>query len=142
MKFIFPLALMFILCSGCPKVSNDIGYNLGETIMLSLNTPIKIKSENITLMLTEVKSDNRCPKGVNCIQAGKAKINIDMAVSDAVSPVSLEARGLCQNDDGTCGNEATAQGYTIKLYQVYPYPEEGSNKNDLKYLAKVMVKKK
>ncbi len=139
MKFIFPLALMFILLSGCPKVSSDPGYNLGETIMLSLDTPVAIKSQNISLLFSEVSSDNRCPKGVNCIQAGKAKINIDFAVGDAVSPIQLEAKGLCQKEDGSCGTSTKAQGYTIKLYQLYPYPEDGSNKNDLKYLAKVMV---
>jgi len=141
MKSIFPLVLMFILLSGCPKVDSGVGYGLGETIMLSLKTPVYIKSENITLLFSEVSSDNRCPKGVNCIQAGKAKINVDVAIGDAVSPVKLEARGLCQKEDGSCGTSTKAQGYTINLYQVYPYPEEGQNKSETKYLAKVMITK-
>lgn len=143
MKFIFSLAMMFILFTGCPKVGDgDPGYQLGETIMLSLNTPIKIKSENITLLFSEVSSDNRCPKGVNCVMEGKANVKIDVAVSDAVSPIEIEARGLCYKEDGSCGTSAMAQGYIIKLYQVYPYPEEGASKNTTKYLAKVMVTKK
>ncbi|MEM6964422.1 MAG: hypothetical protein AAF573_06630 [Bacteroidota bacterium] len=139
MKVSIPIFLFVLLLSGCPKVTNEPGYNLGETIMLKPNQPVKIRSENIYLLLTEVK-DSRCPKEVNCVRAGEAKVAVDFGVGDAVSALELEAKGLCFKEDGSCGESTDAQGYKVQLYNVYPYPVESTTKEE-NYTAKVMVTK-
>ena len=140
MKLITLLGFCVILFSACPKVSNQPTYNLGETIMVPLNQSIQVGTEKINLLMTGVQ-EGRCPTGTNCIQAGKAKISMDVAVGDAVSVITLEAKGLCEDESGTCGNTVTAQDYTIKLFYLYPYPsEENNGKRD--YKAKVMITKK
>lgn len=139
MKHLTLLSFCVILFSACPKVSNQATNNLGETIMISLNQSIQIGDEKINLLFTNVK-EGRCPSGTNCIQAGKAKISMDFAVGDAVSAINLEAKGLCEDDSGKCGSTTNAQGYTIKLYALYPYPSAENNGNR-DYKAKVMVTK-
>ncbi|MFK7771447.1 MAG: hypothetical protein AB8F94_04875 [Saprospiraceae bacterium] len=140
MKFITLLSFCMILFSACPKVSNQSTNNLGETIMVPLNQSIQIENEKINLLFTNVQ-DGRCPSGTNCIQAGKAKISMDFAVGDAVSAITFEAKGLCEDETGKCGSITTAQGYTIKLFSLNPYPsEENNGKRD--YKAKVMITKK
>lgn len=139
MKMLIPISLFVFLLSSCPKVTNEPGYNLGETIMLNLNQPVKISSENISILLTGVK-DSRCPKEVNCIRAGEAKASIDFGVRDAVSALELESKGLCYKEDGSCGQSTDAQGYKVHLYNVYPYPVESATK-DKNYTVKLMVTK-
>lgn len=138
MKLILPFFLLILLLTSCPKISNQPNYNLGETIMLSLNEPIQIASEGITLIFTEVK-ESRCPKDVNCIRAGEADLNIDFAVKNEVTNVNLRTEGLCMEENGKCGSKGFAQGYTVQLYFLYPYPT--SDAKDRKYAAKVMVTK-
>lgn len=140
MKFLTLLIFCVVVFSACPKVGSQPGYNLGESIMLNLNEPIAIPSENISLLLTDVK-EGRCPKDVNCIQAGNATINIDMAVGDAVSPLEFRAKGNCMDENKRCGGMAAAQGYSVQLIFLYPYPSE-ANQKDRKYAAKVLVTKK
>lgn len=139
MKYILTLALFTLLLSACPKVSNQISYNLGESIMIPMQESVTIGSEKITLLMTKVE-ESRCPKGTNCIQPGEAKIMINFAKGDAVSEVKLNAKGLCQEEGGKCGNSVSVQGYQVKLFFLYPYPESGQGK-DKKYVAKVMVTK-
>ena len=138
MKIFTTLSLMIILLSACPKVSQD-SYNLGETIMVPMNQSVQINSEDISILLTKVQ-EGRCPKGTNCIQAGEAKLSFDFRVSDAVSVIDLTTKGLCEDEKGSCGSSKMAQGYTVKLYYLYPYPSR-KNKMDKKYVAKIMITK-
>lgn len=139
MRLLTLLSFCMILFTACPKVSNQPTYNLGETVMVPLNQPIQIGAEKINLLFTDVK-EGRCPSGTNCIQAGKAILSMDFAIGDAVSAIKLEAKGLCEDETGKCGSTTNAQGYTIKLFYLYPYPSEGNNgKRD--YKAKVMITK-
>ena len=80
----------------------------------------------LNLLFTSVQ-EGRCPTGTNCIQAGKAKLSMDFGVGDSVSAIKLEAKGLCEDDSGKCGGITNAQGYTIKLFALYPYPSEENN---------------
>lgn len=140
MKSFLLLSFCVILFSACPKVSNQPTYNLGETIMVPLNQSIQVGAEKINLLMTDIQ-EGRCPSGTNCIQAGKARISMDVAIGDAVSVITLEAKGLCEDESGSCGSSANAQDYTIKLFYLYPYPSEENN-GKRNYKAKVMVTKK
>lgn len=139
MKFLTLLTFCAILFCACPKVSNQPTYNLGETIMVPLNQPIQIGTEKINLLMTDVQ-EGRCPTGTNCIQAGKAKTSMDLSVGDALATITLEAKGLCEDETGKCGSTTNALGYTIQLFYLYPYPSaENNGKRD--YMAKIMITK-
>jgi len=68
------------------------------------------------------------------------KVSLDVAVGDAVSAITLQAQGLCEDEDGKCGSTANAQGYTVKLYYLYPYPTADNN-GKRNYKAKIMITK-
>ncbi len=140
MKFLFPLTLFVVLLSACPKVATESGNQLGEIIEVPINEPITIPSENISIILSDVK-ESRCPKDVNCIQAGKAVVHIDFAIQDAVYPLKITAKGMCYELDGSCGSTQLAQGYSVKLLAINPYPI-GNQKPDRNYIARIQVTKK
>jgi len=58
--------------------------------VLNLNTPTRISSEKIQMILTSVE-ESRCPKDLNCIRAGEAYANIDFMLEDMVTSVKLKA---------------------------------------------------
>ncbi|MFK7809198.1 MAG: hypothetical protein AB8F74_15450 [Saprospiraceae bacterium] len=116
---------------------------LGQEIRITKDNPVTIKSEWMEIRLREVK-DSRCPKDVNCIQAGEAEVRLMMVrQGDMASDVRLKAKGNCFETNGSCGNNAKAQGYVFSLVSLTPYPgEDGKQSVDQgKYVATVIVEK-
>ena len=114
--------------------------NLGETFDLPLNESIMIKSEGLSISFANL-ADSRCPTGVNCIQAGKAKVSLKLTKDENEESLELEAKGLCESDDGSCGSGGSAHGYTVKLINVYPYPSEPKGGEEQTIYAKLVVSK-
>ncbi|WP_412069908.1 hypothetical protein [Rubrivirga sp. IMCC43871] len=69
-----------------------------------------------TLRFVEVVEDSRCPEGVQCVQAGRARIRVAIGADDAVLSVPHE---LMRD-----GETATAvlDGLTVTLQSLDPYP--------------------
>ena len=123
-----------------PKEDDQTYSTLGERIDLPLNDSVSIKSENLKITFANM-ADSRCPTGVNCIQAGKAKVTLNLAKDEKEAEIGLEAKGLCEADDGSCGSTGSANGYTVKLINVYPYPSEPKNGDEQKSYARIVVTK-
>ena len=73
------------------------------------------------------------------MQAGEAKVMMDIIEIDAVKEIKLKAKGLCEDESGKCCNSAKAFGKSVQLLYVYPYPSE-ENKGARNYRVKVIVK--
>jgi len=122
------------------NVSTD-SYELGDVLPLTKGGYIKVA--DLKLKVSSV-ADSRCPKGVNCITAGKAKIELMVIKQgDMASSASLTARGNCDKTDGSCGNSANSQGYTFTLMSLTPYPGDDGKTTvqQDKYVANVRVDK-
>ena len=125
----------------CDHENHDQDFvNLGDTIELPINEVVKFKSENLEIKF-ESNSDSRCPLNVNCIQAGKAKIVLKITKDGNAQTLNLESKGLCQAEDGSCGSEGAAHGYTVKLINVYPYPTEPKTNEAGAVYIKMIVSK-
>ena len=48
---------------------------------------------------------------------------------------------MCNEDNGTCGQQKGILDYSIKLLNVYPFPEQ-VKEDDAKYYAKIVVSRK
>ncbi len=144
MKILLYSLFIFLTVNGldkCDHENQDGNYaNLGETIDLPLNETVKFKSENLEITFVS-NAESRCPLGVNCIQAGKAKITLKITKDEKDEILNLESKGLCQAEDGSCGSEGAAQGYKVKLINVYPYPTEPKPADSNVIYAKMVVSK-
>jgi len=130
--------------SDSKKQGKDLkDYKVGEVLQLNMETYITIGSESLKMKIQEISEDSRCPLNVNCIQPGKAKIELMVIKElDMVSSVNLIAKGGgCQKMDGSCGNSTISQGYKFSLMGLTPYPgEDGkSSVSKEKYVAHVKV---
>jgi len=73
MKLLFIILIPVIIFGQNIQTSND------STILVSkLNYKKSISIEDINLKFEEVLSDSRCPKDVECVWAGEAKVLIEI----------------------------------------------------------------
>jgi len=85
-------------------------------LVIKIGTPETLKGPDITVRFLEVVEDSRCPKGVDCVWAGRAVIKVELAKpGNEAREFVLEA--------GNEGSTAVFAGYTVRLRSLSPYPE-------------------
>ncbi|WP_020567141.1 hypothetical protein [Neolewinella persica] len=130
MRYLLLLACFtLILGSACNKkvattAANDTPATspvktiaFGATGMMKIGETFKLGGANMEITFVEVLSDNRCPRGVNCIQAGEAVVSIRINEN---TPQRI-----------TIGNDPKAiarlpiEGGALEMLDLSPYPEDG-----------------
>jgi hypothetical protein len=61
---------------------------LGETFSVKVGESVSVTGAGLSVTFTALVSDSRCPRGVQCIQAGNAVITVAVTRAGA-SPVTL-----------------------------------------------------
>lgn len=91
-----------------------------EERFVSVSYGETVASHNMSLTFDDVLEDSRCPKGVECVWEGNAKIQLTLrtSASDVGTTVQLNTHSSYQNT-------VSYNGYTIHLYKLIPYPEYG-----------------
>jgi hypothetical protein len=112
------LILQRIIAVAALLIGGSLGVmaqSQGE-LVIKIGTPETLKGPDITARFLEVVEDSRCPKGVDCVWAGRAVIKVELAKPGNESrEFVLEA--------GNEGSIATFAGYTVRLLSLSPYPE-------------------
>jgi hypothetical protein len=93
---------------------------LDEQITARLNEPFTIKNHTITAWA--VTEDSRCASDVECIQAGRVKVAINIDSPSGFSTKELEP-----------GQEYTTETISITLDKVEPYPLSTHKITDSEY---------
>lgn len=119
-----------ISCSG----EKEIPATLKTEFTLSVGQTALISSEGLKLKFVKVTEDSRCPKGVECIQAGKVTCRVTVNYQGATSTVDMTVEGDPILSRGTLGN------YRV-LYRVQPYPESGKKIAESEYKLLLTVYK-
>ena len=86
-----------------------------RTVSLRLGENKTVMKEKIKISFVEVIEDSRCPKGVNCVWAGNAKVKVTAAVG----------RGAAQTfeiNSGTGVRGFTAGGYAFNFVSLTEKP--------------------
>ena len=134
MKLLFIILIPVILFGQNIQTSND------STILVSkLNYKKSISIEDINLKFEEVLSDSRCPKDVECVWAGEAKVLIEIYQNghiDIRKEIIIDVKGIL--------NDASNLIYasnTIKVYAtgLYPYPMTSKKKDFETYYLEISV---
>ncbi len=102
-----------------------------QEISLRLNKQAKASRSNLTIKFVAVE-DSRCPKDVECVWAGNAKVTIKVT----------NRRGQSQTFELNTNMEkksAKFDGYEIKLGTVTPYPRSNIRINQYGYTASFTI---
>jgi len=109
---------------------------LDKSFVLSMGQEVLTADGKLKIKFMSVPEDSRCPKGVNCIWAGSARVMLHVSKTTG-KPVKLELNTNAAN---------TAEGsyglYQIKLVEVAPYPVDGQTIEPRSYEATLVVSKK
>lgn len=121
MKKLWVLAVLSIVVLLLPAVisacgSESIEAALGEQFTLPVGKAAVITGERLTIKFLEVTGDSRCPKDVQCVQAGEVNCLMQINYLDTSSSLVYTQGG---------GTNNTFQDFNVFqiVFNVEPYPE-------------------
>lgn len=136
--------LIILAMNGMDKCDQEMEgsmVNLDEAFELELNKAVVVKEAKIGITFSNMQ-EGRCPLEVSCIQAGVARITLQLSDGEDTENLLLEAQGLCHEEDGSCGEAKSGMGYKVKLISVSPYPGSDAARNKEVVKATLVVSKK
>jgi hypothetical protein len=127
----FAAAAFALLVGKCEPAG---GARLGEAFTLEMGGAVRIEEADLMIEFSEVGSDSRCPKDVNCIQAGEAlvELSVDAGAGD---PVILEF----SVPPGGASPAAKFQDLVVTVLELEPQKESEKTIDPSSYVAKVKV---
>jgi hypothetical protein len=108
---LFAFFASYYLFAQQSRKSEVIG--LGKEFELKVDQEAVVEGEGLTIAFESVLEDSRCPKGVDCIWSGNAKISIKSSKSKQ-TPAKVELN----TDDGP--KSSSYMNYEIKLIALKP----------------------
>jgi hypothetical protein len=120
--------LVFVLSAGFGCASSG-GAELGKPVTLKLGERAAFDGERIAVTFDAVPEDSRCPKGVQCIRAGTARVRLQVVVgSDAPVPLDLEVP-----------SSAVIGEWEVAVERLDPYPVSERPTESKEYLISLGV---
>lgn len=86
----------------------------GEAGSLKIGEGFTLQNSEVTFKFAEVNLDSRCPKGLNCIQAGEAQVTV--LVNGQPQRVTIDV-------DYKTTARVRIPGGTVEIASLAPYPE-------------------
>jgi len=132
---IFAGVLAAIIYSGCETDLNLIStLPLNDTIEIA-NFDTKYNFENnLALRMDSVLNDSRCPSNVVCVWEGNAEVRFLLTVDSIQTDFVLNTHG-----GNNFNSDTVLGGYSIKLLNLSPYPEDPGEILQVEYHSEVMV---
>ena len=108
---IFAISEMGLQCHEPLKVT------LGEPFELRAGEQASISDGALLVEFVAVPQDSRCPKGEQCITAGKAVVRLEVTPRDG-KPATVDLETGARSESG----ESDVSGFRIVLLDLSPYP--------------------
>ncbi|MEM5563492.1 hypothetical protein WNY78_00180 [Psychroserpens sp. AS72] len=131
--------VLFFGCCHAQKLIKPLGFNKDS---ISINTNIKLHDavsfENLIITFEKVIVDSRCPKGVQCVRAGEAKVLISIFEDG----IFLENKVIIIDPEGYIfKNNMFYKKKTYELYlsALHPHPKADEKITDETYNADFFV---
>lgn len=107
---------------------------LGQEFKLRPGEKASISGEKVVVAFLSVSEDSRCPKGEQCIVAGKARVVLEVSIgASAAQSFELATAGGSEEMD--------LGGFQFKLIALEPYPVSGRQIRPEEYLASLSVQR-
>jgi hypothetical protein len=92
---------------------------LGQDFRLKVGESARLAGEALRIAFEAVTSDSRCPKGEQCIVAGKATLRLSLQRSSPAKEECLLETPTAESEPASCS------GYGVTLVGLEPYPVAG-----------------
>lgn len=104
----------------------------GQSVTLGVNQSKRLFDRKLTVKVLAVLEDSRCPKDVNCIQAGNAKVRVAVRKG-------TETSKIIDLDLNAGETWVSFENYKITLNALSPYPATAAPIKRSKYIATLTV---
>lgn len=135
MKYAFISCLILFSNFACGQNSESQPPVIGIKVPLEESVVIN----GITLKFLEVVEDSRCPKGVNCIWAGRAIVKVEVT-ADGQKAIKTLIFGQTRPGEEKNVNLYNSSKFLINGLTLNPYPE--AQQKDRNYVLLVTEDKK
>jgi hypothetical protein len=131
--------------AAAPTAAKKGGGQARKKIMPDKNFVLSVGQEagtadgKLKIKFVAVAEDSRCPKGVNCIWAGNARVVLEVGKTGG-TPSKLELNTNPREGADTAGG-ASGQ-YLIKLVEVAPYPVANQTDKPRSHTVTLVVSRK
>lgn len=123
----YPLLSLLILFSSFAMGQNEDAKPPVIAVKVPLHQSVNIKG--VTIKFLEVLEDSRCPKGVNCIWAGRAIVKVQVTNNGQTTEKELIFGEIRPNEEKN-KNLYSSTEFAIIGLGLNPYPDVNeSNKN-------------
>ena len=136
MKYIITTCLLFFFVFGYSQDSTEFE---SPFIITKLLFGSQLSVDNLQVKFVDVINDSRCPKNVNCVRAGEAKVLIEIYKDEKL----IEKKVLEITPTTYLIKEhpilVTSAKTIIKGFNLLPYPEFGTTIKKEDYTFQVVV---
>jgi hypothetical protein len=109
------------------------GAQAAENVRVQVNHQARAARAGIRVRFVEMVEDSRCPTDVNCIQAGNAKITIEVSKNGRSKTLELYTNSM--------NGAAIFAGYRFELRRLTPEPRSNVRINRNGYVATIRVER-
>jgi hypothetical protein len=102
---------------------------VAATLELGVGETSRVPDTQASVTFVRVVDDSRCPKGVQCMWAGDATIEVRVTSGGEPELVQLHLNA----------SDVLAKGLHLTLQRLDPYPENGRPINDRDYRAALAI---
>ena len=134
-KKTFLLGFVFIVLVLLTVACGGTRAKLGQEFSLHVGESASIEGEELIIKFVKVAEDSRCPKGAECVWAGRVTCAVEITYRGVVYEVTLIPPGLTDWPPGE-----SLDKYDITYY-VEPYPEIGKKIAEDEYLLMMTITK-
>ena len=119
---------------GAARPTEPLVVNAEESLPLRIGESAKAEEAKLTITFQEVSSDSRCPKDVNCIQAGEAVVVLALTSEDGKTTL-LELAV----PPGGASPARDVNGFRIAVVELDPQTESTKSIDPASYVATIRV---
>lgn len=134
MSFLFSSLLSLLLAAALQQSSCEGDVPLDKEFKLRFGRTASV-GPGLKVEFNSLVEDSRCPKGVNCVWEGNAKVGLK------VSGAGKEAASLELNTNVE-PRKGSLHGYEISLVRLEPYPKADARADKKEYVATLSVSRK
>jgi hypothetical protein len=128
----FLVCLLLVLLCTCAHLQSTTKIEPNQKFDLKFHDTAFFQTEALAIRFSSVIQDSRCPKGVQCITAGNATIELMVRKSN-----QKETAIQLNTDSGP--NEVVYDTYKIRLVELNPYPVSGEQRDLSHYIATLLI---
>jgi len=107
---------------------------LNDTLEISNFETLHNYEKKLILRMDSVLNDSRCPLNVECFWEGNAEVRFLFTVDSVQTDFTLNTNGGMQFNADT-----VISGYSIKLLDLSPYPEDPGQILQMEYHSKITI---